>query len=798
MRDVENGVARVGFQNDHSMTVRKHRQRSANVVVPRIGQRLFNRMVVELRRGALGLDDKERALADPNEEVRDLQTNRLAAGVCNLELELFLGWRFLRNPVAQQLEQRRNEVPLHLGLILEAHRGDPLQLLSIVSSHWAKPARRIPELGRHHHGARSNGLKQMLSLCLLRTVNRAYDLHPGSGVFRTIRLVSLLLFVPLAGFSQSGSWGMRGFSERFLVSGNYVIAVDGAGFSVYDTGAAGTVRKLARIETGSESIDGSIAGNDLFVLTRTAVERFTIRDDGSVMQTMHAPVIGVTAIAWNGRLLAGATSSGTTIWKPSADGSLVSVGDYPASAAILSMAWKGDVLFLALAGIGIKVVDGNAVEEIGYIPEASRGLAVSGDILYSASGNDGVSVIDVRNPSQAVVTGRTLAGSLYFRGIGADGSRVFAVEPPDKIHIIDASSVTAPQEVATLTEPVQAMAVRGDRLFVSGPTRNDFGDITDIGNPLRVFDVANPAPRLSAEVIGDALYPLMGVATDGSLAYVSDPPYFRVLDVSDSQAPREISSIRVDGLQPHVRILGTQAITYGTGDEQLFDLANPWRPRLVSTFHTEGHSPCVAAFVSNGIFDVNPSSGHHLVDFVHYPQPAIVFSYKNHPQDVVANGGDYAYVSFGSLLGIFNFPAPGMGAFARAVQIDIMEMAYASATNERPDALITQADNELAIYSLADPLTPDKVGAIPFDGSGPMVTSGNSVWIGTPETMTRMDITSLSSPILETTSLHVLAPQQVSAANGKVVVADRYSIRVFGPRTPAPPPPTDRHRGVSH
>jgi len=602
----------------------------------------------------------------------------------------------------------------------------------------------------------------------------------------------------LTAFSQSGSWGMRGFSERFLVSGNYVIAVDGAGFSVYDTGVAGKVRKLAQIETGSESIDGSIAGNDLFVLTRTSVERFTIRDDGSVVQTMHARVPGVTMIAWNGRLLAGATPHGTTIWKPSADGSLVTVGDYPAGAAILSMAWKNDILFLALAGIGIKVVDGNAVGEIGYIPEASRGLVVSGDILYSASGNDGVSVIDISNPSQAIVTGRTLAGSLYFRSIAAAGSRVFAVEPPDKIHIIDASSVIAPHEVATLTDPAQAMAVRGGQLFVSGPIRNDFGDITDIGNPLRVFDVANATPRLIAEATGEVRYPLMGVATDGSLAYVSDPPYFRVLDVSDSQAPREISSVRIDGLQPHVRILGTQAITYGTGDEQLLDLTNPYHPRLVNTFHSEGHSPCVAAFVSNGIFDVNPSSGHHLVDFVHYPQPAILFSYKNHPQDVVANGGDYAYVSFGSLLGIFNFPATGTGAFAKAVQIDIMEMAYASATNEHPDALITQADNALNIYSLADPVTPDKMGTIAFDGSGPMVTSGNSVWIGTPETMTRMDITSVSAPILETTTMHVLAPQQVSAANGKVVVADRYSIRVFGPRTPAPSPPTDRHRGVSH
>src|SRR4051812_17468727 len=92
---------------------------------------------------------------------------------------------------------------------------------------------------------------EMLRSCRLRNRQARIRLAPRFGMFRTIRLVALLLFVPLTAFSQSGSWGLHSFSERFLVFGNYVIAVDGAGFSVYDTGAAGTVRKLAQIETGS-------------------------------------------------------------------------------------------------------------------------------------------------------------------------------------------------------------------------------------------------------------------------------------------------------------------------------------------------------------------------------------------------------------------------------------------------------------------------------------------------------------------------------------------------------------------
>jgi hypothetical protein len=62
-----------------------------------------------------------------------------------------------------------------------------------------------------------------------------------------------------------------------------------------------------------------------------------------------------------------------------------------------------------------------------------------------------------------------------------------------------------------------------------------------------------------------------------------------------------------------------------------------------------------------------------------------------------------------------------------------------------------------------------------------------------------MDITDLTNPFLDTTTMHVIAPQQIATANGKVVVADRYSVRVFGPQTTAPPPqPPARRRVASH
>jgi hypothetical protein len=50
--------------------------------------------------------------------------------------------------------------------------------------------------------------------------------------------------------------------------------------------------------------------------------------------------------------------------------------------------------------------------------------------------------------------------------------------------------------------------------------------------------------------------------------------------------------------------------------------------------------------------------------------------------------------------------------------------------------------------------------------------------------------------------MRVASPMQIASANGKIVVADRYSLRVFGPNTAPPPPPTqpetERRRRVRH
>ena len=67
------------------------------------------------------------------------------------------------------------------------------------------------------------------------------------------RFILLFLLVPACALAQSGVWGLRGITRRFVVHGNIVYAVDGRGVAAYD---ATTLKRLQTIETESESLHG--------------------------------------------------------------------------------------------------------------------------------------------------------------------------------------------------------------------------------------------------------------------------------------------------------------------------------------------------------------------------------------------------------------------------------------------------------------------------------------------------------------------------------------------------------------
>ncbi len=76
---------------------------------------------------------------------------------------------------------------------------------------------------------------------------------------------------------------------------------------------------------------------------------------------------------------------------------------------------------------------------------------------------------------------------------------------------------------------------------------------------------------------------------------------------------------------------------------------------------------------------------------------------------------------------------------------------------------------------------------MPLSEATAIAADGNSAYLAHAGSVQVIDLTDPVRPTLLSTTMHPVAPMQLAAAKSKVVIADRYALRIFGPNT-APPP----------
>ena len=123
-----------------------------------------------------------------------------------------------------------------------------------------------------------------------------------------------------------------------------------------------------------------------------------------------------------------------------------------------------------------------------------------------------------------------------------------------------------------------------------------------------------------------------------------------------------------------------------------------------------------------------------------------------------------------------------------------------AATATHPEMLLASTNDALHILSAANPLAPQPFTTIAMPHAVPFASAGDTTYVAIDGTLSTVD---LVTGAMNPTTMRVSSPIQLAAAaNGKIVVADRYALRVFGPRTTAPPPPPPpappRTRPVRH
>ncbi|HEX8407306.1 MAG TPA: hypothetical protein VF883_00455 [Thermoanaerobaculia bacterium] len=604
-------------------------------------------------------------------------------------------------------------------------------------------------------------------------------------------LVSLLLSLS-ASAVESGMWGQRGASRRFVVSanGSYLYAADGRGVAVYDVRAANTIARIDVEWSDAETYDLALMGNDLVVATSEGLERFSIAGNGTIARLGFTDATGPTPrVAASARYAA--TGSGRTLTVlEREENSLGVVRRIPMSADITAIAFIGEHLYVALDREPLRVFLPPSSTPVAVLPGVNaEAFAASGGMLWTVSFDDGLTGLDVSNPANPKSVASAGRGVLRLRGVAAAGPRVYAFEYPNQLHVFDVSTPAEPRLLITMTEWVNVVAAHGSRMFLAGSIAGDRGILEfdpgliprETGKPVRVFDGLSLAAEYS-----DLAGPVSGVWTDGSVAYVVDPPYLRVLDVSKTSEPREVLALEIENLQDKIRVKNGKAIIWGRAYVNYLDVSTPLRPRFLSTWDAQGHPPSGAAILRDRVIEANDHSGMHIVDFSDPARGVQIGGRKWHYHDVAA-GEDAAYALMRDLMLVVEIAGETTVVDRGLVHIQYEQVDTVPPNSLAPHSLLVRGDEGLRLYDIAgeNRFAPQEIGFVSLPGAGVFGTNDGSAYV---EKDGRLHFLDLPNMTPQETDMRVTAPMQISVAGEKVVVADRYSVRVYGPDT-APPPP---------
>lgn len=601
-----------------------------------------------------------------------------------------------------------------------------------------------------------------------------------------------------------GMWGQRGFTRRFLSSGNLLYTADGRGVSVYDVTHPAAITSLDVEWSDDETFDLALMGSsDLVVATSGGVERFAVAADGT-LQRLGAAIstTPVSHVAANDTYAAAASGKIITIYERSPNGGLSSVRTHSFTNTVTAIVFADDHLFAAVDRQPMYVLAPPESQPVALLGGADAvDMSVANGVLWTVSDSDGLTAIDIADPADPKVLASVGRNELHLRGVAAAGTRVYAFEAPDRVLVFDATERDAPRLVTTLEEWVNVIGAGGTRLFLAGAVVEESGLAFDpglipreTGKPVRLFDVTNPAtPTLAGEVT-DYAGPVSGVWTDGSVAYVVDPPFLRVLDISTTSAPREVTRLAIPNLQDRIRVKNGLAVLYGRAFVNLVDVSVSLKPRHLGTWDARGHPPSSAAILQSRIIEANEHSGLHIVDIDDPANAVQIGGRKWHYHDVAA-GDDAAYALLEGDLLIVEIEDERTVVERDFVHVQYEQVDTVPPNAARPELLLLRGGDGLTLFSLEDRFHPAELDYLPMPGLGLLATGERSAYVASNG---RLQFVSLEGGqiALTPTEDRVTSPMQMSVAGEKIVIADRYSVRVYGPDTPPPPSLPVRRRSV--
>jgi hypothetical protein len=245
-------------------------------------------------------------------------------------------------------------------------------------------------------------------------------------------------------------------------------------------------------------------------------------------------------------------------------------------------------------------------------------VAISGTRLYVGTAYDGVSILDVSDPTHPMLLGSYVPPIwpntfLRLESLAIVGTRMYMGTEQNGLLIVDVSNPAAPTLLGRYQTRTSVMSVRvvGSRAYVGA---GDL-DIVDVGNPatpvligrysslleiddlrvvgsvaylaaswadLQIVDISQPsAPKLAGAFI--TLKGASNIKVQGSLAYIGSNR-FDIVDISTPNNPKIVSSYWPSGgAQNALDLVGSLAYLAGKNLE-IVDVHDPLHPTLVGKY----------------------------------------------------------------------------------------------------------------------------------------------------------------------------------------------------------------------
>jgi hypothetical protein len=291
-----------------------------------------------------------------------------------------------------------------------------------------------------------------------------------------------------------------------------------------------------------------------------------------------------------------------------------------------------NIIFLAGWNTGLSLVSSSTLPQLtvvgsyGATPGDTRRVTKVGSRLYVACGDGGMRILDCSVPGQLTHLGRFDTPGYGFEA-EVSGRYAFIADDATGLQIVDVLDPEHPQAVAGLDSPGRALGVA-----VSG----GYCWIADWTGGARRIDISDPHNPSMVDSFGGELLPVRKLAVRDSMVYVTDgnakspavvlvkwpangpaEELARVLlpddpkdlvvhdtlmyvaddnsgivivNVADAAQPIVLSVCPATGSALGLSIMGDYLFVASLSAVQVFDVANPLQPSLVSTYATSGNT----------------------------------------------------------------------------------------------------------------------------------------------------------------------------------------------------------------